>query len=69
MDPATARVQPEILDTLAELQPVPLAEFRLVPDCADCGVFSGLPATPFWNAEIRKHALADHRDRVIVSST
>lgn len=68
MDTATARVEPEILDALQTLQPVPIDEFRLLPDCGTCDFLAAQPATRRWTAWIRLHARIDHRDLVIVSS-
>lgn len=66
MDTATARVEPEILDLLQTAQPVPVEQFRLLPDCDICNLLADQPATAEWNRTIRAHIRIDHRDLVII---
>lgn len=67
MDPVTARIEPETLDALQTARfPVPLREFRLLPDCGTCRGYFDVPATPFNNARLRQHIVVDHSDLVIV---
>lgn len=66
MDTTAARIEPEILDALQTLQPVPIKDFRLLPNCIPCQDYALAPATPAFNAAIRDHILRAHRDLVII---
>lgn len=69
MDTATALQTPEILDLIQTAKvPVPIEEFRLLPDCESCLLLAEQPATAEWHRTIRAHVILDHRDLVIVSS-
>lgn len=62
-------MEDETLDLLqAASVPVPLDQFRLLPDCLDCQVLQAFPATDSDNARIRDHVLSDHADLVCASS-
>lgn len=69
MDAATALLTPAELDLIQEVTaPVPIEQFRLLPDCEICVFFASQPATFDLNAEIRGHIRLDHADLVTAAS-
>jgi len=69
MDTATARVDDETLDLIqVATAPLPIEDFRLLPDCEICVWFSQQPATYDLNNELRGHIRLDHADLVLPES-